>query len=292
MWCRMATSSTFGSTSDRNNLSFKEGHPTEGVTRRVPRKHPFIAGLVLIASWSALVWVFVSSLPDVRPLKSSRYNMTLLVRDPKGRKIPFIVGPRNPYWTPLAHIPPALQWGVIVAEDDTFYEHNGFNFAAMRDALWDDIKERRFVRGGSTITQQLAKNLYLSREKSLSRKFKEAIITCKLERHLSKKRILELYLNAIEWSPGVHGVGEASLHYFRKSPEDLDFFESILLAAIIPSPRLYNPLRYPDRALDRYRIVVWLMYRSKLITLEQYNIAYAIQFRVDPAQDTIIISPR
>ncbi len=260
--------------------------------RKVPRKHPFTAGLILIASWSAFVWVFVSSLPDVRPLKSPRYNMTLTVRNAKGRKIPFTVGPRNPSWAPLAQIPPALQWGVIVAEDDTFYEHNGFNFAAMRDALWDDIKERRFVRGGSTITQQLAKNLYLSREKSLSRKFKEAIITCKLERHLSKKRILELYLNAIEWSPGVHGVGEASRHYFRKSPEDLDFFESILLAAIIPSPRLYNPLRYPDRALDRYRIVVWLMYRSKLITLEQYNIAYAIQFRVDPSQDTIIISPR
>jgi monofunctional biosynthetic peptidoglycan transglycosylase len=287
----METSSTFGSMSNHDNLPFKEGHPPDGETRRVPRKHPLIAGFILIASWSALVWVFVSSLPDVRPLKSPWYNMTLIVRDAKGRKVPFIVGQRNPYWTPLASIPLALQWGVIVAEDDTFYEHNGFNFAAMRDALWDDIKEQKFVRGGSTITQQLAKNLYLSREKSLSRKLKEAIITCKLERHLNKKRILELYLNAIEWSPGVHGVGAASQHYFHKSPADLDFFESVLLAAIIPSPRLYNPLRYPERALERYRIVVWLMYKSKLITLQQYNIAYAIQFRVDPSQDTIIISP-
>jgi monofunctional biosynthetic peptidoglycan transglycosylase len=292
MWCRMETSSTFDSTSDPEDHPRKEGRPSDVEPHRIPRRHPFIAGLILIASWSALVWVFVSSLPDVRPLKSPRYNMTLTVRDTKGRKIPFIVGPRNPYWTPLAHIPPALQWGVIVAEDDIFYEHNGFNFAAMRDALWDDIKEQRFVRGGSTITQQLAKNLYLSREKSLWRKLKEAIITCKLERHLSKKRILELYLNAIEWSPGVHGVGEASQHYFHKSPEDLDFFESILLAAIIPSPRLYNPLRYPERALERYKTVVWLMYRSKLITIQQYNIASAIQFRVDPSQDTIIISPR
>jgi monofunctional biosynthetic peptidoglycan transglycosylase len=288
----METSSTFGSMSDHDNLPFKEGRPPDGEKRRVPRKHPFIAGFILIASWSALVWVFVSSLPDVRPFKSPRYNMTLIVRDTKGRKVPFIVGQQNPDWTPLADIPPALQWGVIVAEDDTFYEHNGFNFAAMRDALWEDIKERKFVRGGSTITQQLAKNLFLSREKSLSRKLKEAIITCKLERHLSKKRILELYLNAIEWSPGVHGVGEASRHYFHKSPDDLDFFESILLAAIIPSPRLYNPLRYPERALDRYRTVVWLMYKSKFITLQQYNIAYAIQFHVDPSQDAIIISPR
>jgi monofunctional biosynthetic peptidoglycan transglycosylase len=288
----METSSTSGSMSDRKNISFTQKYSADVATRKTPRRHPFIAGIILIAAWSALAWAYVSSLPDVRPLKSSRYNMTIMVRDPNGRKIPFIVGPRNPYWTPLAHIPPALQWGVIVAEDDTFYEHHGFNFTAMRDALWDDIKERKFVRGGSTITQQLAKNLYLSREKSLSRKFKEAIITFKLERHLSKKRILELYLNVIEWSPGVHGVGEASRHYFHKSPEDLDFFESILLAAIIPSPRLYNPLRYPERALERYRTVVWLMYRSKLITLEQYNIAYAIEFRVDPAQDTIMISPR
>jgi monofunctional biosynthetic peptidoglycan transglycosylase len=292
MGSRMETSSIFGSTSDRRDLPSKKGHPRGVEPGRIRGKHPFIAVLLLIASWSALVGVFVSSLPDVRPLKSLRYNMTLTVRDPRGRKVPFIVGPRNPYWTPLARIPAALQWGVIVAEDDTFYEHNGFNFAAMRDALWDDIKERRFVRGGSTITQQLAKNLYLSREKSLWRKLKEAIITCKLERHLSKKRILELYLNAIEWSPGVHGVGEASQHYFHKSPADLDFFESILLAAIIPSPRLYNPLRYPERALERYRTVVWLMYRSKLITFDQYKIASAIQFRVDPEQDTIIISPR
>jgi monofunctional biosynthetic peptidoglycan transglycosylase len=291
MWCRMETSSTSGSMSDPENLPFKEGRPTGVEPSRVPRKHPLIAGFILIASWSALVWVFVSSLPDVRPLKSPWYNMTLIVRDTKGRKVPFIVGQRNPYWAPLADIPPALQWGVIVAEDDTFYEHNGFNFAAMRDALWDDIKERKFVRGGSTITQQLAKNLFLSREKSLSRKLNEAVITFKLERHLSKKRILELYLNAIEWSPGVHGVGAASQHYFHKSPADLDFFESVLLAAIIPSPRLYNPLRYPDRALERYRTVVWLMYKSKLITLEQYNIAYAIQFHVDPLQDTLIISP-
>lgn len=288
----METSSTFGSTSDPEDHPRKEGRPSDVEPRRIPRKHPLIAGLILIASWSALIWVFVSSLPDVRPFKSPRYNMQLTVRDTKGRKIPFIVGPRNPYWTPLAHIPAALQWGVIVAEDDTFYEHNGFNFPAMRDALWEDIKEQRFARGGSTITQQLAKNLYLSREKSLTRKFKEAIITCKMERHLSKKRILELYLNAIEWSPGVHGVGEASQHYFHKSPENLDFFESILLAAIIPSPRLYNPLRYPERALERYRTVVWLMYRAKFITFDQYKIASAIQFRVDAEQDTIIISPR
>ena len=161
----------------------------------------------------------------------------------------------------------------------------------MRDALWEDIREFEAVRGGSTITQQLAKNLYLSREKSLSRKIKEAIITRKLERHLSKKRILELYLNVIEWCPGVYGVGAASGHYFHTAPTDLNFYQSILLAAIIPSPKRYNPFRYPERALDRYKTVVSLLYKSKFITLEQYNIASSVRLDVDPQTNILYIVP-
>jgi monofunctional biosynthetic peptidoglycan transglycosylase len=255
------------------------------------KKHPFIAGLILIASWSVLVWVIARSLPDVRPLKNPQYTMTIMVRDATGKKVPFVVGPRNPYWTPFSLIPPTLQRAVIVAEDDTFYQHNGFNFSAMRDALWENIKRRKPVRGGSTITQQLAKNLYLSREKSLARKLKEAVITCTLERHLSKKRIIELYVNIIEWGPGVYGVGAASWHYFRKSPADLNFFESVLLAAIIPSPTLYNPYRYPERALKRYQKVLSLMLISKLITAEQYEIASSVQLHVDPLDNTLFILP-
>jgi monofunctional biosynthetic peptidoglycan transglycosylase len=255
------------------------------------KKHPIIAGLILIASWSALLWLIARSLPDVRPLKNPQCNMTIMVRDATGKKVPFVVGPRNPYWTPFSLIPPTLQRAIIVAEDDTFYQHDGFNFSAMRDALWENIKRRKPVRGGSTITQQLAKNLYLSREKSLARKLKEAVITYKLERHLSKKRILELYVNVIEWGPGVYGAGEACRYYFRKSPADLNFFESVLLAAIIPSPTLYNPYRYPERALKRYRKVLSLMLISKLITAEQYEIASAVQLHVDPLDNALFILP-
>jgi monofunctional biosynthetic peptidoglycan transglycosylase len=253
------------------------------------RKHHFIAGFILIASWSALLWVFIYSLPDVRPLKNPRYNMTLTVRNAKGKMVPFIVGPRNPQWTPLAQVPPVLQWAVIAAEDDTFYQHEGFDFASMRDALLEDIKKRKPVRGGSTITQQLAKNMYLSREKSLGRKLKEAVITCKLEQYLNKKRIMELYLNVIEWSPGIYGLGAASQYYFHKSPANLDFFESVLLAGIIPSPRIYNPFRHPERALERYKTVVGLMYRLKFITAEQFEIACAVQLYVDPVTQTVSI---
>jgi monofunctional biosynthetic peptidoglycan transglycosylase len=254
-------------------------------------KKSLIAGLVLIGSYSVLLWLLVHSLPDVRPLKDPSYNMMLMVRDGNGKRIPFILGPRNPGWTPLSEIPPDLQRAVVVAEDDTFYHHHGFNVAAIRDALWENIKRRRPVRGGSTITQQLAKNLYLSKKKSLERKLKEAVIAWKLERHLDKDRILELYLNIIEWGPGVYGVEEASWHYFRKFPADLDFFESVLLAAIIPSPKRYDPFRYPERALERYKTVLSLMLTSKLITADQYMIACAVQLYVDPLDHTLYIGP-
>jgi monofunctional biosynthetic peptidoglycan transglycosylase len=254
-------------------------------------KKSLIAGLVLIGSYSVLLWLLVHSLPDVRPLNDSHYNMTLTVRDENGKQIPFILGPRNPGWTPLSEIPPDLQRAVVVAEDDTFYHHHGFNVAAIRDALWENIKRRRPVRGGSTITQQLAKNLYLSKKKSLERKLKEAVIAWKLERHLDKDRILELYLNIIEWGPEVYGVEEAGWYYFRKFPADLDFFESVLLAAIIPSPKRYDPLRYPERALERYKTVLSLMLTSKLITADQYVIACAVQLYVDPLDHTLYIGP-
>jgi monofunctional biosynthetic peptidoglycan transglycosylase len=254
-------------------------------------KKTLIVGLGLVGSYSVLLWLLVHSLPDVRPLKDTYYNMTLTVRDENGRQIPFILGPRNPLWAPLSEIPTNLQWAVVVAEDDTFYHHNGFNFAEIRDALWEDIKRRQLVRGGSTITQQLAKNLYLSKKKSLERKLKEAVIAWKLERHLDKDRILELYLNIIEWGPGVYGVEEASWHYFHKPPADLNFFECVLLAAIIPSPQRYNPLRYPERALERYRTVLSLMLTSKLISADQYEIACAVGLCVDPLDRTLYIVP-
>ena len=253
-------------------------------------KKLIIVSFVLLTSCGALLWFF-NSLPDVRPLKDPHYNMTLIAKDEQGIRYPFVVGPSNPRWIPLDQIPLALQWAVVVAEDDTFYRHNGFNFSAMRDALWENVKRLKPARGGSTITQQLAKNLYLSRKKSLARKLKEAAIAWKLERHLSKNRILELYLNIIEWGPGVYGLEEASWHYFRKSPVDLDFFESVLLAAIIPSPTRYNPILYPEKALERYRTVLGLMYTSKLITLDQYNAACAVQLLVDPIVHTLSLCP-
>ena len=254
-------------------------------------KKTLITGFILIPFCSALLWFFTHSLPDVRPLTDPQHNMILVVKDGEGERYPLVLGPNNPHWTPFSQIPLALLWTVIVAEDDTFYQHNGFNVSAIRDALWEDIKRRRFVRGGSTITQQLAKNLYLSKKKSFVRKLKEAAIAWKLERHLDKNRILELYLNIIEWGPGVYGIEEAGWHYFRKPPADLNFFECVMLAAIIPSPQRYNPCCHPERALERYKTVLSLMHTSKLITADQYKIACAVELKLDPWDQTLFICP-
>ena len=146
------------------------------------------------------------------------------------------VGPDSPDWCPLDSIPPYFIDCLLASEDVTFFQHKGFSVSAIRSALVDDLTQDQVVRGASTITQQLAKNLFLSKSKSLSRKLQEAILAWYLEANLTKQRILELYLNVIEWGPKIYGLRQASMHYFGKDPSDLDLAESGFLVAIIPSP--------------------------------------------------------
>jgi monofunctional biosynthetic peptidoglycan transglycosylase len=148
----------------------------------------------------------------------------------------------NLAWVPLAEIAPALQHAVIVSEDASFYFHEGFDWDGIREAAFRNVAAGRLARGGSTLTQQLAKNLYLSSDKTFLRKANEALITYALERYLTKKRILELYLNVVEWGNGIYGAEAASRHHFGKHAGDLSPQESALLAAMLPSPRAYDPL--------------------------------------------------
>jgi monofunctional biosynthetic peptidoglycan transglycosylase len=146
------------------------------------------------------------------------------------------IGPDSPDWTPLDDVPPYFVDCLLASEDITFFQHRGFCVSAIRSALVDDLVQGQVVRGASTISQQLAKNLFLSKSKSLSRKLQEAVLTWYLESVLTKQRILELYLNVIEWGPKIYGIRQASMHYFGKPPTDLDLAESAFLVAIIPSP--------------------------------------------------------
>ena len=144
-------------------------------------------------------------------------------------------------WTPLERISAYLRRAVVEAEDARFYEHPGFDWQAMREALDKNLRRGRIAAGGSTITQQLAKNLFLSPEKSVLRKLQEAVLVCRLELALSKDRILELYLNVAEWGVGVFGAEEAARRYFGVSAAALTPRQAATLAAMLPSPLRYSP---------------------------------------------------
>lgn len=200
--------------------------------------------LALPAAYCIYLVLTLALLPPIAELKDPRHNLEIIIRDWQGTEHTFLLGPKNPRWTPLERIPAAMKWAVVVAEDGRFYEHQGIDFQALQEALEYDLKKKRLARGASTITQQLAKNLYLSREKTLTRKLKEFYLAYRLEQELSKGRILELYLNLIEVGPLVHGVGQGAQFYFGKSAAAMTPAECAFLAAMLPGPRLaYNPYR-------------------------------------------------
>lgn len=149
------------------------------------------------------------------------------------------ISPNNPNYTPLSDISPYLQHAVMTAEDPTFFKHNGFVEESLRKSIAVDFKEKRFKRGGSTISMQLVKNAFLSRQKTMLRKIEETLIVWMIENThiISKQRMLEVYFNIIEWARNVYGIGEASRYYFGKSPSQLNLGESIYLASIVPKPK-------------------------------------------------------
>jgi membrane peptidoglycan carboxypeptidase len=162
---------------------------------------------------------------------------------------------------------------VVTAEDDTFFEHNGVNYKAAWDALVHDVEKRRFARGGSTITQQMIKNVFLSREKTISRKLREYVLARKAEELLSKRKILEIYLNEVEWGDNIYGIEAASRFYFDRHANELSPAEAALLAGMLPNPRYFNPFKRPDKARERQERVLSNMLQAKLITPEVYDAA-------------------
>ncbi len=168
-------------------------------------------------------------------------------------------------WTPLSKISPYLVKAVLIAEDDKFWKHEGFDYDAIQKAIEKDIKAKRFKFGGSTITQQLARNLYLSPEKSVVRKMSEAIVTWRMEKTLSKKRILELYLNVVEWGEGIFGAEAASRHYYGKPSSELSPEEAARLASVLPNPRKYNPLGDQRYVINRSNLICNIMIQRGIV---------------------------
>jgi hypothetical protein len=216
----------------------------------------------------------------------------------KGKPVKsFIVGPENPEFTPLDQISPYLRSAVMQSEDGSFFVHNGFREDAFRMAIADNVKKGKFARGGSTISMQLVKNVFLSRKKTIARKIEEAIIVWMIEhkRLTSKERMYEVYLNIIEWGPGIYGIAEASQFYFSKKPADLTIEESIFLASIIPRPKGFKWSFDENGNLKSYlesyfRRMAELMTRREVITEEQKAAVVANVKLTGPAKNFVITS--
>jgi hypothetical protein len=176
-----------------------------------------------------------------------------------------VTGPGTPAWTPLEQVSRYLTWAVLAHEDAAFFRHDGFAPWAIETALQRNLEQGRFAYGASTVSMQLAKNLFLARDKTLARKLREAILTWWLEERLDKRRILELYLNVIEYGPGVYGVSEAAAHYFGRRPDELSLAESLFLANLLPSParyhREYEAEKVRARTRDELEVLLAAMVR-------------------------------
>jgi monofunctional glycosyltransferase len=229
-----------------------------------------------IALYSLYLGISLYRLPSVAALADRTANLTIQVKDWQGKLHPFVVGPQNRWWTPLDSIPAEMKWAVIVAEDANFYRHEGIDVKALKNAIKYDLEKKRLARGASTITQQTAKNLFLSRDKTITRKIKELYLAKRLEQELTKGRIIELYLNIVELGPMVYGIGHGARYYFDKPASTLTPRECAFLAAMLPGPqKVYNPYRHLDRVLKRSDMILGQLRQTGVLNEAEYRQALA-----------------
>ena len=217
-------------------------------------------GRTIVAAAAAVFALFAYiylTLPDVRPLRTSNPQTTAFIelraREARAQgKQPR----RIQRWIGYRSISPQLKRAVLVAEDDAFWQHDGVDYVELRKSIEKDWAQGRFLRGGSTITQQLAKNLYLSPSKNPLRKLRELMIARRLEATLTKARIFELYLNVIEWGDGIYGAEAAAETYFHASAANLGPAEAALLAGAIVNPRAMNPAHQTAALVRRQQLIL------------------------------------
>ncbi len=214
----------------------------------------FVALLAVLFVYGAYVFL---TLPDVRQLRTSNPKTTafmeLRAREARKRGDQ----PRRvQQWVPYSRLSPSLVRAVLLTEDAKFWKHDGLDYEQIKESVEVNIERGEFARGASTITQQLAKNLYLSPSKNPVRKLRELLIARRLEAELTKQRILELYLNVIEWGDGVYGAEAAARTYFGRSAATLAPSEAAVLAASIANPRVMNPAQVTARLRRRQSMVM------------------------------------
>ncbi|BAI80142.1 penicillin-binding protein 1A [Deferribacter desulfuricans SSM1] len=231
----------------------------------------FLIFTILITGGLTAYFLKLSSeLPSVKELKNFQYKTPTLILDEKERIIAEI-GTERRYPVPLSKIPDYLKKAVIAVEDSRFYEHGGVDLLGIIRAFIKNIKAGRIVEGGSTLTQQLVKILYLTPERKLKRKVKEAILAYKLDNYLSKDKILEMYLNQVYFGRGAYGVEAAARVYFGKHVDELTVDEAALIAGLPKAPGLYAPHLHPDKALKRRNHVLYRMFEEGYLSEQQYK---------------------
>lgn len=225
----------------------------------------FVIGILCVAGFGAfyLVYPDVSKLKKQNPGKTSFMQYREAEYRAKGKNIKI-----QQRWVPLGSMSPYLMKAVLIAEDDKFWKHHGFDKEAIQKAFEKNLESGKFKLGGSTISQQLTKNLYLTPAKNPVRKLKEAIITWRMEKTLTKRRILELYLNVVEWGEGVFGAEAAARRHFGKSAAALTAEEAAKLAAALPNPRRYRVDGTSQYVERRARVIYTIMAKRGIVVPE------------------------
>ncbi|MDR1481892.1 MAG: PBP1A family penicillin-binding protein [Synergistaceae bacterium] len=222
-----------------------------------------VAALAAFASVVGVIMLqdITRDLPAIEEIKPS---LTSIVYDRKGRVIARLFE-ENRTWVDIGTISPWATKAILAAEDSEFYEHQGIRIKAIVRALLSDMRQGAARQGGSTITQQLARNLFLGRERTLQRKASEAIIAIRMEKIYTKDQILEMYMNMAYFGHGAYGIAAAAQNYFGKSPDALSLPEASMLAGLLPAPNAYTPIRHPDRAKARQNYVLSRMVETSMI---------------------------
>ncbi|HVN82107.1 MAG TPA: monofunctional biosynthetic peptidoglycan transglycosylase [Terriglobia bacterium] len=230
----------------------------------------------LILAFFGLLLVVIAvtclTLPDVSDLKTNNPSSTALMRQ---RELEARAAGKRPrktqIWVRYDTISNRLKSAVLIGEDDAFFQHQGYDLEQIKESFIKNWEKKGLVRGGSTITQQLAKNLYLSTSKNPLRKLMEFLIARRLEEELTKRRIFEIYLNVIEWGDGIYGVEAASQIYFKKSSSALTTGQALQLAAMIPNPRKMSPSHITRRLTYRANLILSRMLEYRHISEKDYH---------------------
>ncbi len=215
-----------------------------------------LALFIFCGAGIATMFGVLAAQPDFRKMRS---QVTILIKKRDKTKSTKQIGPRAPGWVPMKQVSNHLLMAVISSEDASFFSHNGVDMHELREALKKDIEEKRWARGASTITQQVVKNVFLTQEKTITRKIREILWAWQLDKALSKPEVLCFYVNMAEWGPGIYGIRDAAQHYFQKPASELSAKESAFLAMLLPSPWRYHSY------FERKKLTPWAAGRVEQI---------------------------